>query len=145
MNTVLDEVTDNSVDAAHIRRRVADWEERLKDFYAQVAGWLPDGWTACEGTPVRMHEEMMREFGVPPKSLPTLRLVSRAGGAAKFEPRALWIIGANGRVDLRCGGHHYLVIDAADNFEKPDWRAALIERRLDRETVTHEWLQRVLQ
>ena len=30
MGTVLDEVTSDAVDAAHIRRRVDDWEERLK-------------------------------------------------------------------------------------------------------------------
>ena len=144
MSTVLDEVTDDSLDAAHILRRVDDWEERLKSLYAQIGDWLPDGWTACAGAPVRMHEEMMREFGVAPRSLPTLELASPTGGAAKLEPRALWIIGANGRVDLRRDGQHHLIVDVAGNFETPFWQAAPIEHRLDRETITREWLQRFL-
>lgn len=144
MSTVLDEVTDNSLDAVHILRRVDDWEERLRSLYAQIGDWLPDGWTASEGSPIRMHEEMMREFGVPPRSLTTLELANRSGGAARLEPRALWIIGANGRVDLRHDGHHYLIIDAAENFVKPNWQVASIEHRLDRETISRDWLQHVL-
>jgi hypothetical protein len=31
MSTVLDDVTDERIDAGHIRRRVEDWEERLRD------------------------------------------------------------------------------------------------------------------
>ena len=145
MRTVLDEVTDDSLDAAHIRRRVDDWEERLRNLYAQIGDWLPQGWTASEGPPVRMYEEMMHEFGVAPRSLPTLELASRSGGAAKLEPRGLWIIGANGRVDLRSDSHHYLIVDAAENFDKSNWQAAPIEHRLDCETISRDWLQRVLQ
>ena len=72
MSTVLDDVTDEKIDAKHIRQRVDDWEKRLGGLYAMINEWLPDGWTACEGAPVRMHEELMREFGIAPRQLPTL-------------------------------------------------------------------------
>ena len=65
--------------------------------------------------------------------------------AVKLIPRALWIIGNNGRVDLKCGGRHYLIIDTADNFEKPRWEVSRADRRSDREAVTRDWLRRVLQ
>lgn len=44
MGTVLDDVTSDTVDAAHIRRRVDDWEERVKGLFAAIGEWLPDGW-----------------------------------------------------------------------------------------------------
>ena len=145
MSTVLDDVTDERIDSGHIQRRVEDWEERLRALYTMIRDWLPEGWTARNGTPVRMHEAMMRQVGIPPKRLPTLQLVDRAGGVAKFEPRALWIIGCNGRVDLKQANYHFLIVDLAENFEPPDWRAARADRRRDRVSVTRDWLRSVLQ
>jgi hypothetical protein len=144
MSTVLDDVTDERVDADHIRDRVEDWEERLQALYAMISGWLPDGWTACKGAPVRMYEEMMRRFSIAAKQMPTLQLVNQTGDVAKFEPRALWIIGCNGRVDLKRATHHYLIVDVAESFEPPDWQAARADRRRERVAVTRDWLRRVL-
>ena len=38
MSTVLDEVTSESIDAQHVRRRVDDWEERLNGLYSMIGG-----------------------------------------------------------------------------------------------------------
>ena len=140
MSTVLDDVTNDKIDAQHIRRRVEDWDTRLHALYGMIGCWLPTGWTAHEGAPVRMHEEMMREFGVDPKQVPTLELVSQTGDVAKLEPRALWVIGCNGRVDLKRDNHHYLIVDLAENFEGADWQAARADRRGERTPVTRDWL-----
>ena len=144
MSTVLDDVTNEKIDAQHIRRRVADWDTRLQALYDMIGGWLPEGWTAHEGAPVRMHEELMRESGVDPKQVPTLELVSQTGEVAKLEPRALWVIGCNGRVDLKRDNHHYLIIDLAGNFEGARWQATRADRRGEREPVTRNWLVSVL-
>ena len=58
MTTVLDDVTDEVVDARHIRRRVDDWEARVRGLYHTIGKWLPDGWTSLEGPSVRMNEEI---------------------------------------------------------------------------------------
>ena len=58
--------------------------------------------------------------------------------------RALWIIGANGRVDLKGDGGRYIIIDTADNLEEPHWEVSHSDRRRDREAVTREWLRRIL-
>lgn len=145
MGTVLDDVTSETIDAAHVRRRVDDWTERLNGLYTVIGDWLPDGWETREGTPIMMHEELMRKYGVAAKRIPTLELLGRAGEVVKVEPRGLWIIGYNGRVDLKRNGHRYLIVDTADNFEQPNWQVARGERRCDRETVTREWLRRILQ
>ena len=144
MSTVLDEVTGDAIDAQHVRRRVDDWEERLNRLFATIGGWLPEGWEARRGAPVLMHEKPMRKFGVKAKPMPTLELLGEAGELVRLEPHALWIIGNNGRVDVKRGGRRYLIVDAAENFETPDWQVARDERRCDRESVTREWLGRVL-
>ena len=145
MKTVLEEVTSDAIDAEHVRRRVEDWEARLNGLYSMICGWLPDGWEARRGASVLMHEKMMQEFGVKATCLPTVELHDGDAPAVKLIPRALWIIGNNGRVDLKCGGRHYLIIDTADNFEKPRWEVSAADRRSDREAVTRDWLRRVLQ
>ncbi len=144
MGTVLDEVTSEAIDAQHIQRRVDDWEERLNGLYATLGEWLPDGWEARRGAPVIMHEKLMRRFDVAAKPIPTLELHGHAGEVVKLRPHALWIIGNNGRVDVKRDGQRYLIVDMAENFEEPDWQAARSERRCDRESVTRDWLRRLL-
>ena len=144
MGNVLDEVTDETIDAHHVVRRVDDWEARVTRLYATVTEWLPQGWTAHTGAPVRMHEELMRELDVAAREIPTLLLADGSGKHAVLEPRGLWIIGANGRVDMNCGPRHYLIVDIADNFEPPQWHAASFDRRSDRVALTETWLRQAL-
>ena len=145
MKTVLEEVTSDAVDAEHVRRRVEDWEARLNGLYAMIGEWLPDGWEARRGVPVVMHAKMMERFGVEAKRLPTLELHRRNGQMVKLVPDALWVIGANGRVDLKGDMGRYIIIDTADNFEEPHWEVSRSDRRSEREPVTREWLRPILQ
>ena len=145
MKTVLEEVTSDAVDAEHVRRRVEDWEARLNGLYAMIGEWLPEGWEARRGVSVVMHEKMMKAFGVEAKRLPTLELHGVTGRLFRLVPHALWIIGNNGRIDMKGDGNRYIVIDMADNFEEPNWEVSRDDRRSDREAVTREWLRRLLQ
>ena len=144
MGNVLDDVTDETVDRTHVLRRVEDWERRLHGLYDMIEGWLPDGWTVQREASVSMREELMRKFDIEPRQLPALRCVNQKGAVVTLEPRALWIIGGNGRVDLKCDTRHYLIVDLADNFEKPAWQAAPADRRSERRTVSSDWLRSVL-
>ena len=89
MNTVLDEVTSDAIDAKHVERRVEDWEARLKGLYATIGAWLPDDWEARRGAPVRMHEKTMREFGVAARQMPTLELHRRTGEVVRLRGTAV--------------------------------------------------------
>ncbi len=143
--TVLDDITSETVDATHILRRVDDRGERLNGLYVAIGDWLPDGWEACRGAPGIMHEELMRKFGIAAKRMPTFELLGRSGDRVKFEPRALWIIGGNDRVDLKRKDRRYLIFDRSENFARPNWRSACAEQCCDRETVTRKSLKRILQ
>lgn len=104
-------------------RRVDDWADRVSALYADICRWLPPGWTAQKSGSVRMHEQLMQKFNVPARDLPVLEL-SSGQRSARLEPRGLWIIGANGRLDLFAGPDHYMIVDIAENLRSPQWQIA---------------------
>lgn len=144
MTTVLDDVTNEKIDAQYICRRVDNWEERVRNLFAMIRDWLPEGWSAHEGAPVRMYEEMMREYNVPARQIPTLRLASSSESTVWLKPRGLWIIGANGRIDMKIASHHYFIVDTAEAFEAPNWKAVRSDRRRELVELTEDWLKQVL-
>ena len=144
MADVLDEVVADTINPDDVRRRVDDWARRLDRLYADIRRWLPSGWSASDGRPVNMHEELMRHVHIPARDLPTLVLSRQGTEPATLTPRGLWIVGTNGRVDFERGGHRYLLIDTADNFADPRWQVANARRRSDRVPLTSDWLAGVL-
>jgi hypothetical protein len=128
MPRVLEETTALSIDREHVVRRVDDWVDRINALYDLISSWLPHGWTTDRTSTVRMHEELMRQHDVPARDLPVLRLTCGAR-TALIEPRGLWIIGANGRLDLFTDSRHYIIVDAAENLWPPQWEIAPFSAR----------------
>ena len=145
MATVLDDVTNGDIDAGYVQRRVDDWADRVDGLFRTVAEALPEGWSPAASATVPMHEELMRKYNVPPKRLPTLPLRHQSGAGASLVPRSLWVIGANGRLDLTFNGQRYIVFDTSDSFTPPDWHVCPAQDRQERERLTPEWLRQVLQ
>ena len=143
MTTVLDDVTSKSIDAPYIQRRVDDWIHRVSSLYGELRAALPEAWSTKAATVV-MHEELMREFNVPAASVPTLWFAHESGAAASLIPRGLWVIGANGRLDLTVGHDRYIVVDLADSFTSPMWQVCTAQDRRNREPFTPDWLNRIL-
>ncbi len=143
--TVLEDITSETIDSYYIERRVEDWKKRVISLYQIISDWLPDGWQARAGSPVTMHEPLMQTHGVEAEQIPTLILSSQSGDRVKLEPEGLWIIPINGRIVVSNSDDMYFITDYADNFEQPDWQAARVKSRLDREKVSREWLNRILQ
>ena len=86
----------------------------------------------------------MRKFGVAPASVSSLTFAHESGAKATLIPIGLWVIGANGRLDLTANGQRYLVLDLADSFTCPDWRVCSSQDRWNREPFTPDWLNRIL-
>ena len=116
------EVTNEAITRDHVLKRLDDWDDRLNGLYRLVETWLPKGWSVVRKTEVHIDEEMMRRFGVAPRRVPGLELKSDDERGASMEPRALWVIGVNGRVDLYSGSKHHIIVDRSTVFESPDWR-----------------------
>lgn len=112
------------MDKEYIQTRVDDWETRIKNLYGEIQTWLfnQQGYKTREGTPVLMHEGMMKTFDVSMKKIPTLDILLDNTLKLSFKPKGLWIMGANGRVDilsLNIGG--LLLIDKAESLKSPQW------------------------
>lgn len=122
MNDVLEEVTSETITKEHVVKRVDDWVDRLNGLYRQVDNWLPKGWQVERQRDELMDEKMMQRFKIKPRKIPVLDLKSNDGRSASLEPRGLWIIGVNGRVDMIAGSKHFLIVDRAKNFAPPDWQ-----------------------
>lgn len=110
-----------------IEGRLQDWQQRLLLLYSDIQEWLP-----CDmgfeidtsGTTV-MNEELMKQKGVPPVNLPTLKITKDNEVLLLFQPKGLWVIGANGRVDVFGEANNWILVDMAERFaEKSDWRVA---------------------
>ena len=141
MSDVLEELSGDTLTREQVERRVEDWARRIEELYGTIGSWLPPTWSAVSGKRVQMYEEPMREVGLPPRDLPVLTLMKDGEPVAAIEPRGLWIIGANGRLDLTRGDAHYLIVDTANNFDVSRWRlASLTDRRhhmpLDQATLS---------
>lgn len=110
------------VSKERIGRRVEDWLDRLHHLFEQIKAWAASrDWTIEDGRPVPMREEMMAKFGCPERQQPTLYLYAPNGRQVWIKPKALWVIGANGRIDIYGPDNVFVLIDVAEAFENPRW------------------------
>ena len=144
MSGVLEETTSREIDKDHVVRRVDDWVGRIDRLYRQIEEWLSSGWTASRVGAVRMHEEIMQKFDVPARNLPVMELSCNGKAFARIEPRSLWIIGADGRLDMFVGPVHDVIIDSAENFEPADWQIAPLSDRRNLRPLNRQTLSEVL-
>ncbi len=70
-----------------------------------------------------MYEEIMQQYQVEPTTMKVLDIYKGNNIVATIKPIGLWLIGANGRVDILCKNGTATLIDKSDKFEKPDWIA----------------------
>jgi hypothetical protein len=129
----------------HVRRRVDDWIKRVNDLYDLVERTLGERFIYDRAESHHIHEELSQRLGLTPDQLPTvpiLRLDSRVApgeAAAYLQPRALWIIGANGGLDLVLGRDlkpRWTFFDTAVPFSPPHWIIANAGDPFDRQDLT---------
>lgn len=90
---------------ARIASRVRDWLERLEALRTLVGTCIAaddelSRLRIVARPPVVLDDEPMRRFGVAPVAMPSFDLCDGARRICRFLPKGLWVIGANGRVDL---------------------------------------------
>ena len=107
----------------HVSKRVKDWKLRVSKLYKEVGSWLHDKpeYKVTLGVKVRMYEELMEKYGIAPEEIQTADLYKGDKLIASFMPIGLWVIGANGRIDLLTSQGSYTLVDNADEFKSPEW------------------------
>lgn len=113
---------DQIIDKEHIELRVSDWKKRIEDLYTMMSSWI-DGskYVVRKGSKITMYESLMQNFGVPPTQIDTIDILDRRLYVLSVKPKGLWIIGANGRVDLLSITNQYILVDTAEQFKEPKW------------------------
>jgi hypothetical protein len=132
-------------------RRLSDWRDRVHKLYGEIEREL-------QGTDLRSNregkqtssEELPQRVGLTEDDQPKvdiLRIIRPDGtDAAALYPRGVWIIGANGRIDLRLmpsigGSETYILVDQSKPFTSPaQWIRMPIGSPFDREKFDPRWL-----
>jgi hypothetical protein len=124
------ELSRSDLSPDYVRRRVESWVRKIDDLYAEIRKSAAAKLITVEdGAPTTMDEELMRRYGIPSRQLPTL-LIKKADGIIKVIPKGLWVIGANGRIDLFTSRGLFMLVDfAAEPFDRPHWKIYGPDRR----------------
>lgn len=106
-----------------IEKSVYDWKYRLDDLFKSIEDYVDTDnvLSIKDGPPVYMHEELMQKFEVPSIKLRSLDVYRKNKLIASIKPVGLWVIGANGRVDILTKNGSYILVDRAKKFETPKW------------------------
>ncbi len=110
-----------------IENSANDWIERLLALRSQMEAWLQTPELArlsiVDKPPVRMTEEIMDRFGVTPRLMPTFEIRAGNQRVMRFQPKGLWVIGANGGVDLFTKAAAPILFDQSAPLSRPsDWQ-----------------------
>ncbi|MEQ8785414.1 MAG: hypothetical protein RIC55_03915 [Pirellulaceae bacterium] len=116
-----------------VERRVEKWIQRLNSLYTDIHEWIqerPD-WEATVSAIRQQDEQLMRQRGVAPRDVPSLTLEC-GERSILFRPSALFVVGANGRVDVIGANWQRILIDlSSDDSDRRDWRIVQPNRRVE--------------
>lgn len=113
------------VDREAVVSQVEEWRARLEDLYGTIEDYhsrLPEvlNTRVFRGSILQAPEPPLSQFRVAPQMLPTLAIVSDQKRLS-FVPSALWIVGAQGRVDVGTGDRRFVLLDLGKE-NTPDWQ-----------------------
>ncbi|MCX7014090.1 MAG: hypothetical protein NTW86_16310 [Candidatus Sumerlaeota bacterium] len=114
------------MDRNYVIARIDEWENRLDGLYFLIDGWfqeLPDpNKQIFVGSVLQRDEPLMKQYDVPPRMLPT-RAILCGKKRISFTPSTLWVIGADGRVNVATNEHQFALVDMRNAQDQPsDWR-----------------------
>jgi len=124
-------MTVSVMERSQIQKRVADWKSRIDNLYNDINNWLANNqdYSCKNGHPTIMLEDLMRTFEIPQQSVNTLDIFYKQKIVLAFKPKGLWIIGANGRIDILSGKGSYMLVDTAEHFQQPIWQLHSSDRK----------------
>jgi hypothetical protein len=130
----------------YITDRIGNWEQRIRQLYENITIWAQQrpSWRNEAGRVLQRNEKLMRDYNITPRELPSMTFF-RDRARVSFVPSALWVIGANGRINITANTRNYILADmGGENGNSSNWRIALPETRLNHEPFTEEAFLRIL-
>ena len=115
------------MDTPYINKRVSDWQNRVQELIKTLKEWTKDN-SSIDVIPARkqkMYEEMMKAFEVPMREIESADIQKNGKTIIVLKPFGLWIMGANGRVDLLTATKNFVLVDESDKFKNSKWKLYL--------------------
>jgi hypothetical protein len=111
-------------------RRLHDWQHRVHALYDEIQRHLGGPYTWDRSGKQRSWEARVQQAGLTEDEVPavdTLRIMRNGHTVAQLVPRMLWMIGANGRIDVivtsQRAGRLFMLFDRSAPFaNQSDWR-----------------------
>lgn len=101
-----------------IAGRVQNWLKRLRNLQSIVTRWVRESGmeelTIENAEPCLMREEFMVRYKVPDTKMPSFKVLRNRTQVALFRPKALWVVGANGRVDIVTKSGAPMLVDVSE-------------------------------
>jgi hypothetical protein len=123
----IESLTIEYMDTLYVKKRVEDWAQRVHDLIEILTIWA----NGKENIEIRasrkqkMDEGMMKDFGVPMHEIDSADVLKNGQIIMALKPFGLWIIGANGRIDLLTGSKNFVLVDESLKFQEPKWKLYL--------------------
>lgn len=134
------------IDHDYVVGRIADWEKRLNALYSNLETWTHNiGAVEIRRTEVpQAREELMQKFDVDPRNLPAIAIKFN-NNRLSFMPMGLWVIGANGRLNIKTNKNHYILVDFGGVEGAPsEWVIVSPIKRSQRIPMTEVTLNKLL-
>ncbi len=107
---------------SYLEGRVSEWISRLNSLYEKVKSWSPSGSRPIEGSQLQRSEELLRNYKVDLREVPTLAILS-GNKRVSFVPAGIWTIGADGRVNVTTNNSQFMLVDLRrDRNSDSNWR-----------------------
>jgi len=127
----------------HVLARLDNWMRRLNQLYDRVDRWRKEALPATKSIreeTFQAEEELMRHFAIKAGKVPTYSIIN-GEKRLDFIPSALWIIGANGRVNILGKKMHFILVDMSEPDDKqPKWMVVSPDSRIVLEDLDKEKL-----
>ena len=113
----------DTITKPYVENRISDWTGRLNALFDEVESWVSDSKITIKRSEItQRNEDLMSRFDVAPRMVPTLSLFKDKHRIA-FVSSALWVIGADGRVNITTNDCQYILVDMRkDHDTVSDWR-----------------------
>jgi len=111
------------VTAERVLDQIDDWVARLNHLYDTVDEWLADlPHDRVKRQKLRQTiEPFMRQHKIPPRDVP-MYTIFRGKHRVAFVPSALWMPGANGRVNITTNVKQHILVDRGNTEHGSKWQ-----------------------
>lgn len=113
----------STIDKSYVEQQVEEWKQRIDSLYSFVQNSIAsmNDVSFDKNRQTTMNEALMREHHVNPQTVPILDIYKSGQLVASFKPVGLWVIGANGRIDILTEKGAYILVDKAEENGSPNW------------------------